>query len=476
MTHVWFEDHEPWVAQLEDLPVHDLFSDLRHALRSLRSHLAFTATAVITLALGMGATTTIYGIVDGIVLRPLAFANADRLVTICEQYPGATADWCSISPPNVEDIAKRSKAIEAIGIGRSWPYHLSTADGPEAVNGGIVTPDLFRALGVRPVLGRLFERSDLLGRESIVAILSYGMWQTRFGGAADVVGRRIVLDGKPVTVVGVLPADFQLPQFPTVVLWRTVHINPTDEDHREWRGFVAYGLRRQGASLASTRAELAGIATQLRSEHFAKTQGWDLHVESLQDLVVGGVRPVLVLFLAAVSFILLIACANVANLLLARAEARSRELALRAAVGANRWRLVRGLLVESFVLAAAGALLGIFLAHWGTIAFKSLAPAGIPRMSDVRIDARVLAFALMVSVATTLLFGLAPAWFAVRADLMNTLREGGRGSTAGSALSARLLVVGELALALYTTGLRTLSALVRGRAPRGIPGSSAIIF
>ena len=198
--------------------MHDLFSDLRHALRSLRSHLAFTATAVITLALGMGATTTIYGIVDGIVLRPLAFANADRLVTICEQYPGATADWCSISPPNVEDIAKRSKAIEAIGIGRSWPYHLSTADGPEAVNGGIVTPDLFRALGVRPVLGRLFERSDLLGRESIVAILSYGMWQTRFGGAADVVGRRIVLDGKPVTVVGVLPADFQLPQFPTVVL------------------------------------------------------------------------------------------------------------------------------------------------------------------------------------------------------------------------------------------------------------------
>jgi putative ABC transport system permease protein len=444
--------------------VQDLVADLRHALRSLRSHLAFTATAVVTLALGMGATTTIYGIVDGIVLRPLAFPNADRLVAVCEKYPGATSDWCSISPPNVEDIAKRSKAIEAIGIGRSWPYHLSTADGSEPVNGGIVTPDLFRALGVRPVLGRLFERSDLLGRESTVAILSYEMWQTRFGAAPDVVGRRIVLDGKPVTVVGVLPAGFQLPRFPAVALWRTVHVNPADEENREWRGFVAYGLRREGTSLASASAELAGIATQLRGEHFAKTGGWDLHMESLQDLVVGGVRPVLILFLAAVSFILLIACANVANLLLARAGSRSRELALRAAVGANRWRLVRGLLVESFVLAAAGALLGILLAELGTIAFKSLAPAGIPRMSDVRIDGRVLAFALTLSVATTLVFGLAPAWFAARTDPMNTLREGGRSSTPGSALSARLLVVAELALALVLltgAGLLTRSFAAR---------------
>jgi putative ABC transport system permease protein len=444
--------------------VQDLVADLRHALRSLRSHLAFTATAVVTLALGMGATTTIYGIVDGIVLRPLAFPNADRLVAVCEKYPGATSDWCSISPPNVEDIAKRSKAIEAIGIGRSWPYHLSTADGSEPVNGGIVTPDLFRALGVRPVLGRLFERSDLLGRESTVAILSYEMWQTRFGAAPDVVGRRIVLDGKPVTVVGVLPAGFQLPRFPAVALWRTVHVNPADEENREWRGFVAYGLRREGTSLASASAELAGIATQLRGEHFAKTGGWDLHMESLQDLVVGGVRPVLILFLAAVSFILLIACANVANLLLARAGSRSRELALRAAVGANRWRLVRGLLVESFGLAAAGALLGILLAELGTIAFKSLAPAGIPRMSDVRIDGRVLAFALTLSVATTLVFGLAPAWFAARTDPMNTLREGGRSSTPGSALSARLLVVAELALALVLltgAGLLTRSFAAR---------------
>ena len=170
--------------------MHDLIADFRHAARSLRSHLVFTATAVLTLALGIGATTTIYGIVDGIVLRPLSFPNADRLVTICEQFPGASPNWCSISPPNVEDIRARSTSLAAIGIGRSWPYHLATADGPEAINGGIVTPDLFRALGVRPALGRLFTRSDVLGRESAVGILSYEMWQTRFGATPDVVGRR----------------------------------------------------------------------------------------------------------------------------------------------------------------------------------------------------------------------------------------------------------------------------------------------
>lgn len=444
--------------------MHDLFADFRHAARTLRSNLAFTITAVVTLALGIGATTTIYGIVDGIVLRPLPFPNADRLITICEQFPGASPDWCSVSPPNVEDIAARSKSIAAIGIGRTWPYHLATADGSEAVNGGIVTPEVFRALGVRPVLGRVFDRSDLLGRESDAVILSYEMWQTRYGATQDVVGRRMVLDGRPVTIVGVLPADFQLPPFSSVSLWRTVHINPADETNREWRGFVAYGLLRQGTSLASARAELAGIATQLRREHFATTDGWGLHMRSLLDLVVGSVRPILLVFLVAVSLILVIACANVANLLLARAGGRSRELALRAAVGGTRRRIVRGLLVESFVLAAMGAAAGLLVALWGTAGFKSLAPPRIPRIADVHVDARVLAFALTLSVATTILFGLAPALLATRDDLASTLREGGRGSAHGGSVAARLLVVAELALALVLltgAGLLTRSFAAR---------------
>lgn len=444
--------------------MHDLVADFRHAARSLRSNLAFTVTAVVTLALGIGATTTIYGIVDGIVLRPLPFPNADRLITICEQFPGASPSWCSISPPNVEDIAARSKSIAAIGIGRSWPYHLATVEGSEGVNGGIVTPELFQALGVHPVLGRLFDRSDLVGRESDVVILSYEMWQTRYGATPDVVGRRMVLDGRPVTIVGVLPANFQLPQFSSMALWRPLHINPADETNREWRGFVAYGLLRQGTSLAGARAELAGITTQLRREHFATTDGWGLHMRTLLDLVVGGVRPILVVFLIAVSLILVIACANVANLLLARAGGRARELALRAAVGATRRRIVRGLLVESFVLAAMGALAGMLVAEWGTAAFKSLAPPRIPRIGDVHVDARILGFALALSVATTILFGLAPALLATRDDLASTLREGGRGSSPGASLSARLLVVAELALALVLltgAGLLTRSFVAR---------------
>jgi putative ABC transport system permease protein len=425
----------------------NIIADLRHALRSLRSHLTFTITAVLTLALGIGGTTTIYGIVDGIVLRPLPFPNADRLITICEQYPGATSDWCSIAPPNVEDIAARSHSIAAIGIGRSWPYHLATVDGAESVTGGIVTPELFQALGVRPLLGRLFDRSDLTGRESDVTILSYDMWQTRFGSARDVIGRRIVLDAKPVTIVGVLPGDFALPKVSNVKLWRTLHIDPRDEQHRTWPGFVAYGLLRPGVSLASARSELTGLAGQIRREHFASVQDWGLYMESLQDLVVGDAKPVLLFFLGAVSLILLIGCANVANLLLARAGERTRELALRAALGANRWRIIRGLLVESFLLALGGAALGVLIAQWGTAAFKSLAPASTPRLSSVSVDGRVLVFALVLSVATTMLFGLAPAIRAARVNLAGALRDG-RGSSRRDRLMGRVLVAGELALAM----------------------------
>lgn len=429
----------------------NLLSDLRYALRTLSSQPAFSATAILTLALGIALTTTIFGVVDGIVLRPLAFPNAGRLMTICEQYPGATADWCSISPPNVEDIAVRSKSIEAIGIGRSWPYHLATIEGAEGINGGIASPGLFTALGARTQLGRLIQPADLIGRESNVVLLSDEFWRARFGAAKDVVGRVITLDGAPVTIIGVLQPGFQLPPYSDIVIWRPLHINPRDEAHREWRGFVAYGRLRKGVDIRSARAELAGIADQLRREHFASTQHWGLQLESLQDLVVGNVKPVLLVFLGAVGLVLLVACANVANLLLARASGRAGEIALRSALGASRWRIVRGLLVESFVLALCGAVVGVMAADWGTVAFKALAPAGVPRIDDVRVDGRVLAFALALSIATTLLFGLAPALRATHLELAQALREGGRTSSNRRSRFGQLLVVGELALALTLT-------------------------
>ena len=426
----------------------NLSADVRYALRGLRSHPSFSVTAILTLALGIGVTTAIFGVVNGIILRPLPFPNADRLVTICTQMPGSTPDWCSASAPNIADIAAKSRTIEAIGLGRSAAYHLKTKTGSTVINGGIATPGMFQALGVRPARGRLFDESDMLGRESDVAVLTHELWQQQFAGDPGIVGRSIVLDGHAVTIIGVLDSALSLPTLSYIKLWRPLDFRPTDEKNRAWAGLVPFARLRPGVSMEQASADLAGIASQLRRDYFVKTPGWDLTMKSLQDLVVGRVRPVLLLFLAAVFFVLLIACANVANLLLARSATRGREIALRAALGARGARIVRTLLVESFILALAGTALGIGIAEWGTVAFQKFAPPGIPRTQNADVDLRVLAFALVLAVGTTLVFGLAPAMRAARVDLARALREGGRSASRKRSRVGALLVVAELTLAL----------------------------
>ena len=307
---------------------------------------------------------------------------------------------------------------------------------------------MFRALGARPQLGRLIDAADLIGRESDVVVLTNETWMRRFGGRTDVVGQTMMLDKRPVTIIGVLEAGFALPMIGGVDLWRPLHILPRDEQYRDWRGFVAFGRLRDGVTIERARQELADLTVTLRTDHFARTPNWGITMMRTRDLVIGNARPMLYMFLGAVCLVLLIGCANVANLLLARSTARAREMGLRAALGAAPGRIVRGLLVESFLIALVGAAAGVALAIGATQAFKALAPPGIPRVDAVSIDGRVLLFALSLSVATTFVFGLAPAIRLARANLAQSLREGGRSSSGHHGRLSNALVVGELALAV----------------------------
>jgi len=437
------ESRDSWGLQF----IEALLQDLRHAARALRRTPGFTAAVIVTLALGIGATTAIYSVVHGVLLRPLPLAHEDRLVTFCEQYPGSTPDWCSVSPPNVEDILARSHTIEAAGIARGWESHLTTPDGARLVASGIATPGAFAALGARVVRGRMITDADLVGRESDVALVSWEMWQNRLNADPGIIGRTLMLDDHPVRVVGVLERGFQVPEFESLELWRPVHINPRDEQNRDWRGFVAYARLKAGVTRAQARADLAATSVALKREHFETTPGWGITMTSLRDLIVGNVRSRLLLFLGAVGLVLLIACANVTNLLLARGAVHAREMAARAALGAGPARIVRALLVESLLLATAGAAAGIAIALGAVRAFRTLAPSGMPRVADVSVDGGVLTFAAVLAVGVAVVVGIVPARRAVRMDLSQALREGGRTGTGRRSPLGSALVAFELSMA-----------------------------
>jgi putative ABC transport system permease protein len=422
--------------------------DFRYGIRSLRATPAATIGAILTLTLGIGMSTAVFGVVNGVLLEPLAFAHENRLITICEHYPGSTPGWCSISPPTLEDIAAGAKSIDAIGLGRQWPYHLATRDGAVAIQGGLATPEMFTALSVRPERGRLFDRSELIGRQSTVGVITHESWQSRFGGDPGIVGRVVDLDGDAVTIIGVLPPGFAPPRIEGVEIWRPLHVNPRDEVNREWRGFIAFGRLRDGVSETVARQELAAITARVRNSHFSAVPNWDLQLVGLRDLVVRDTRTRLLVFMGAVLVVLMIGCVNVANLLLARAATRGREMALRTALGATSTRIVRALLIEASLLAGIGAAGGIALAIGASRAFVALAPSGVPRVEEVRIDAKVLAFSIGLAVLCTIVFGLVPALRAAHVDLASALPGSGRGTSHRTGRLSRALVVIELGLAV----------------------------
>src|SRR5687768_1673036 len=419
------------------------------ALRVMASHRAVTAVAIATLALTMGLNSAVFSIVNAVVLRPLPFAEPERLVAFCERDRGENGDRCGASVPNVYELAARVPGIAVAGAAREWAFIMKTADGVDGVRGGLATPGAFAALGVTPLLGRFIEAADLGDNWRRVVVLSNETWRTRFGARTSVVGETVVLDDEPHTIIGVLPAGVRVPLLENIQMWRPIHFDPRAEDRRDWRGFLAFARLRDGVKPEAVGRDVASVGADVQRAHFSDREGWSIVMRTWQDVVVGPVRTTMFLFLGAVAFVLLIGCANVANLLLAQSVVRRRELAVRAALGASRVHLARGLLIESLILAAAGGFAGLLIGVWASRAVVALAPRGIPRIDEVGLDPVVFLFVAAIAILTTVLVGVAPAVRATRFDLQRALAEGGRTGTAHHAARlAPALIVTQIALAL----------------------------
>ena len=426
-----------------------LWQDLRYGARMLLKNPGFTSIAVITLALGIGANASIFSVVNAVLLRPLPFKEPERLIMIRETKIPQFPEF-SVSPGNFLDWKRRNTVFERLVAVRTPSFNLIGTGDPEQLIGMRVTDGFFAILGAKPELGREFlPEEDQPGRNNVV-ILSHGLWQRRFGGDPKIMDQTITLSGQIYTVIGVMPATFSFGGSETA-LWTPMGFTSDDAQNHGGHFLSAIGQLKPGATLEQARSEMSAIAGQLAQEYPDANAGWNVKLLPLQEFIVRSVETTLLVLLGAVAFVLLIACANVANLLLARAAGREKEIAIRTALGAGRARIVRQLLTESALLALAGGVAGLLLAKWGTALLLKLAPQNLPRMSDVSLDGRALAFTAAVTLVTGLIFGLVPALQASKPNLTETIKDaGGRGSTEGGRRQfvRGSLVVLEMASAL----------------------------
>jgi predicted permease len=435
-----------------------LFKDLRYGIRGLIKRPGFTTVAIVTLALGIGANTAIFSVVNATLLRPLPFREPDRLVMIWGYLPqlAQQGDKFPSSAGNYLGLVKDTKSYEQLTAFRQWTWQLTHSGEPEQLRGIRVSANFFEAVGARPVLGQTFTPQQDEEGAAPVVVISNRLWQREFGADPKVVGKSLTLDGRTVTVVGVMPRGFDFPgganmipglQFaPRNDIWMPLAMTADERKNQGSLNLALLGRLKEGVTLSQAQNETRAVQTSLP----LGTIGYTVNLVPLQKQMVGNIKPLLLLLLGTVAIVLLIACANVGNLLLARASSRKREIAVRNALGAARWRIVRQLLTESMLLSLGGGLLGFLVAIWLTPLLVSFIPESVPRIHEVNVDLRVLGFAFLVSAISGLVFGLAPALQASRVNLNESLKDAARGVT-GSLRQNRLralLIVSEVSLAV----------------------------
>jgi putative ABC transport system permease protein len=427
-----------------------LLDDLRSAVRRLRRAPGFTAAAVICLALGIGANTAIFSVINAVLLRPLPYPQADRVMMVWEARHADRVERNNVAPYNFLPWKSESGVFQQLAAVYDTRVGLTGHGEPVQVPAEYASADLFPMLGFRPILGRTYTAEEDRPGAAPVVVLSHGLWQRRFGGGRDVVGQRLELDGVPHTIIGVLAPGAAIvgrPETPEV--WVPVGLDPAQDYHGvRGRYLIAIGRLKEGASREQAQASLSAIARRLEEQFPEYNTGWDVNVVPVTDDVTGQLRRPLLLLAGVVGLVLLIACANVANLQLAQATARRREIAVRAALGAGRGRVARQFLAESMLLGLGGGVGGVLLALWLTAALSARAEAGIPRLGEVSVDAATLGFTLLVSLVAGIGFGLIPALRAGRADLQAALKDGDRSGTPGGHRARGMLVASQVALSL----------------------------